>query len=237
MHTTRRSSRKGIIDYIVKMITFLGLIFIVVFCLYINKKLEYEKSNIEYQLQKVIAEKQSIECYVETLEVISSDVSNLNNQIDELTIENTELKIALTEKIDNISQYFQNYGGSFKSWTDYRKLSKRTREYKLCASAEIDENGFLIKDGAYLVALGSSFGGDIGDKFLVLLDSGITFTVIRCDFKDDKDTDETNTFTLRNGCVTEFYVRSDKLNKNVKIYGSAGVLEKFKGNVIGIIPI
>ena len=111
-----------------------------------------------------------------------------------------------------------------KTWTDYRKLGRKTPNYKLCSAAEVDNSGALIYDGHHLVAMGTGWGIELGDTFLIVTDEGNVFSVMICDEKADKHTDSTHTVTRSNGCMVEFYMKTESLDPLVKRDGSFGVL-------------
>jgi hypothetical protein len=130
-----------------------------------------------------------------------------------------------------------NKRSNFKSWTDYRALGRKSPNYKLCSAANVDENGLLVYDGHYLVAMGSGWGVELGDIFLIVTDEGNIFSVMICDEKADRDTDSTNTVTRTNGCMVEFYVRKDLLNHSARHHGTVGKLSQFSGKIIAVIPL
>ena len=124
--------------------------------------------------------------------------------------------------------------GAFKSYTDYRCLSRSSAQWKLQEQAYTDENGLRKIDDAYLVALGSYYGTKLGVRYTVTLSTGNQFDIILCDSKDDRHTNETNQYTLSNSCVIEFYVETEKLPKKVRQSGSISAIEGFEGSVISI---
>jgi len=124
--------------------------------------------------------------------------------------------------------------GLFKSYTDYRCLSRSSAQWKLQEQAYTDENGLRKIGDAYLVAMGSYYGTTLGTKYIVTLSNGNSFTVMLCDFKDNRHTDANNQVCLFNGSVIEFYVESDKMPSIVRQMGSVGALEQFKGGIMSI---
>ena len=128
---------------------------------------------------------------------------------------------------------YSNFG-SFKSYTDYRCLSRSSAQWKLQEQAYTDENGLRKIGDAYLVAMGSYYGTTLGTKYSVTLSNGNSFTVMLCDFKDNRHTDGNNQVCLYNGSVIEFYVESDKMPSIVRQMGSVGALEQFKGGIVSI---
>lgn len=170
------------------------------------------------------------------IEVDTTNKERIDNQLS-LYYEGREQDFEQTyrESLQFCSQV--NGRSNFKSWTDYRALGRKTPNYKLCSAANVDENGLLVYDGHYLVAMGSGWGIELGDIFLIITDEGNVFSVMICDEKADRDTDSTNTVTRANGCMVEFYVRRDLLNPSVRYHGTVGKLPQFSGKIIAAIPL
>lgn len=131
------------------------------------------------------------------------------------------------------SQYPSNFG-SFKSYTDYRCLSRSSAQWKLQEQAYTDENGLRKIGDAYLVAMGSYYGTTLSTTYQVTLSSGNSFTVMLCDSKADRHTDANNQVCSSNGSVIEFYVESDKMPSIVRQMGSVGALSQFSGSIVSI---
>lgn len=123
-------------------------------------------------------------------------------------------------------------GGSFKSYTNYKLLNKKSPQWKKIQSiAYTDNNGLRKVDKYYCVAMGSFYSKKLGDTFKITTENG-SFYIIICDFKDDDDTDNSNRYTKENGCITEFYVDNKKLSPKVKRMGSVSYAsDKFKGKI------
>lgn len=124
--------------------------------------------------------------------------------------------------------------GAFKSYTDYRCLSRSSKQWSLQEQAYTDENGLRKIGDAYLVALGSYYGTTLGTKYEVTLSNGNKFNIILCDCKDDRHTDQTHKYTLANGCVLEFYVETEKMPSAVRRRGNISAIEFFNGSVVSI---
>ena len=124
--------------------------------------------------------------------------------------------------------------GSFKSYTDYRCLSRSSPQWRLQEQAYTDENGLRKIGDAYLVAMGSYYGTTLGTEYIVTLSNGSSFTVMLCDGKADRHTDANNQVCLANGSVIEFYVEADKMPSIVRQMGSVGALEQFSGSIVSI---
>ena len=139
-----------------------------------------------------------------------------------------------TTSVETTQKKTHSNFGSFKSYTDYRCLSRSSAQWKLQEQAYTDENGLRKIEDAYLVAMGSYYGTTLGTKYKVTLSSGNSFTVMLCDFKDNRHTDGNNQVCLSNRSVIEFYVESDKMPSIVRQMGSVGALEQFKGGIVSV---
>jgi hypothetical protein len=82
--------------------------------------------------------------------------------------------------------------------------------------------------------MGSYYGTTLGTKYKVTLSSGNSFTVMLCDFKDNRHTDANNQICLSNGSVIEFYVDSGAMPSIVRQMGSVGALSQFSGSIVSI---
>ncbi|MCL2507977.1 MAG: hypothetical protein FWF05_02240 [Oscillospiraceae bacterium] len=125
---------------------------------------------------------------------------------------------------------------SFKTYTYYTSLNRNSAQWKLQQEAYTDENGLRKMGGDYMVALGSYYSGTLGERFLVTLDGGETFTVVVCDFKSDRHTDSANQYSPVNAQmknVVEFYVDKN-LDSAAKRMGDVSYIEGFKGNITAI---
>lgn len=182
--------------------------------------------------------------------ILSSTINEQTNVIENLQAENIELsnyitlledeKARLKIEIQEMSKEIRdltNTGGSFKSYTDYRCLSKKSSQWKLQEQAYTDKNGLRKIGDAYLVALGSYYGTTLGTKYTVTLSSGNTFKIILCDYKSDKDTNYNHQVTVSDGSILEFYVDTKILPKRVRTSGTIGTLDFFAGDVVSIVKV
>jgi hypothetical protein len=171
-------------------------------------------------------------------EKLNSKIQDLQTQVSELELKNNTLKKELNDvkvKLKNAKTTHTNTTkGVFKSYTDYNCLSKSSKQWKLQEKAYTDENGLRKIGDAYLVALGSYYGTEIGTEYTVTLSNGNTFDIMLCDCKKDKHTDSTNRYTLSNGCMIEFYVDDNALPTKVKTLGTISAIPFFSGGVISI---
>lgn len=108
----------------------------------------------------------------------------------------------------------ENVTGEFKTYMDYRCItSVGSAQYELQQQAYTDENGFRRIGDDYCVALGSAYGTEIGTTYSIVLDSGIEFTAILAECKDNKHTDSTNRYIEKNHNIVEYLVDTNKLNE------------------------
>ena len=142
-----------------------------------------------------------------------------------------------TEKVTYATASVSNSGegfGRFKSYTDYRMLSRSSAQWKLQEQAYTDENGLRKIGDAYLVAMGSYYGTALGTKYQVTLSNGNSFTVMLCDCKADCHTNGNNQVCTTNGSVIEFYVDTDVMPSIIRQMGTVGALDKFSGGIVSI---
>lgn len=119
------------------------------------------------------------------------------------------------------TEYEMPVNNGFKSFMTYTSITDKTSsQYKLQNNyAYTDESGFRKVDGRYCIAIGTAFNADIGDYADLILENGEIICVIIADLKADIHTDNKNIATKSNGCVSEFIVDSNQLNKYVKKHG------------------
>jgi hypothetical protein len=185
-------------------------------------------------------------CLINIQNKITNDELEVNyiKTINALYDENNELKVYTQQLEDRVNellqqknQSFKRLGGSFKSYTDYRCLSRYSKQWKLQEMAYTDENGLRKIGDAYLVALGSYYGVELGSKYTVVLETGNTFEIILCDCKKDEHTSANNQMTLADGSILEFYVDTDVLPERVKTLGTIGSIDFFEGDIVNIVQI
>ena len=184
-----------------------------------------ENTTQETTTQEIITES--------TTEVITTKEPTTREPTTEVPTTSERVTEKVIEKIPEKPSYSSNFG-AFKSYTDYRCLSRSSAQWKLQEQAYTDENGLRKIGDAYLVAMGSYYGTALGTKYKVTLSNGNSFTVMLCDFKDNRHTDANNQICLSNGSVIEFYVDSDAMPSIVRQMGSVGALSQFSGSIVSI---
>lgn len=135
--------------------------------------------------------------------------------------------ISISFEVPNLSD--------FKSWTNYNYVSKESPQWNVLTgdSTYTDDNGFRRKDKDYLVAMGSYYTKELGERFRITTNKGNIFTVTICDWKADCDTDSKGQYTIANNCIVEFYV-DDNLCNAVRNSGSCSSIKELSGKITKI---
>lgn len=123
----------------------------------------------------------------------------------------------------------------FKSYTAYTALSRQSSQWrKIQTIAYSDANGLRKVGDYYCVAMGSYYSTTLGDLFRITTEHGNVFSIIICDFKADRHTNNTHQYTARNQCITEFYVDYSCFNTAAKRSGSVSAISGFSGKITSI---
>jgi len=137
--------------------------------------------------------------------------------------------------------FSDGFDSSFKAYMDYRCITDTSSvQYSLQQQAYTDERGFRKIGDDYCVALGTGITSGCGERFLITLDSGYSFTAIVSDIKADIHTDETNCYAPRGenaGNIVEFIIDSDNADGYMLTCGSAGCFDDLSGNVESVVKI
>jgi hypothetical protein len=139
------------------------------------------------------------------------------------------------------SCFAEGFDSSFKAYMDYRCITDTgSVQYNMQQQAYTDERGFRRIGDDYCVALGTGFTNGCGERFIIGLDSGYSFTAIVSDVKADYHTDSTNCYAPRgenSGNVVEFIIDTDNADDYMLTTGTAGCFEDLSGNIISITKI
>ena len=162
---------------------------------------------------------------------LKKENQKLKEQVKALKKENSKLKNSQQKKKSKtkLKSYKVPKNMHFKSYTNYKCLSRSSAQWKLQKKAYTDKNGLRKIGDDYLVAMGSYYTKHLGDRFKITLSTGKSFTVRICDFKANSDTNSTHQYTA-NGCMIEFYV-DNSLNSKAKRMGDISYIKGFKGNI------
>lgn len=228
---------------------FLGLCFAIITSIYIGNKNDSESNlsseDSEYQINTnyydcgnpfrltVVKPNTESDSKWEHKEITSSE----GNQ-EATIIKDTTSKFEIGEECE-----IPSVPTHVKFCTDYRSYDLwYTPHYRLQQVAWTDEYGMRRYNNDYLVALGSYYSTDIGDRFEVTLDTGKTFTVMMADGKWDIDCDENNMYTPTidyngeyAGNLLEFIMDKYSVSSEMYGYGSLDYYDAFKGSVIKMV--
>lgn len=204
-----------------------------------------DTNNNRMSIEKNTQSINSIEIYFQEckneIESMKEEIAELNNNENnnivpiEIITEsevNKELEEITEYKVPNISSHI-------KYFTDYRCYNLQyTPHYRLQQVSWTDEQGLRRFNNDYIVALGSYYSTNIGDRFEVTLDTGMVFTIILGDGKWDADCDELCMYMPcfdyegnQAANLLEFIIDEDVLDAEVYDYGDLNCMENFKGSV------
>lgn len=205
---------------------YLSCVLVVCSCLFpYFSNLKIKQNNVEY-----INEQNTNLCYTTTyITTTYFDSQNTDYENNYTEVDKTEVVVK-----DRYEYSIESNFGVFKSYTDYKCLSKSSNQWKLQEKAYTDENGLRKIGNSYLVAMGSYYGNTLGDEFIITLSNGNIFEIILCDFKQDTHTDNLHRECLKNGSVLEFYVDTSVLSSKVKTSGTIGSISFFDGSIVKI---
>lgn len=179
----------------------------------------------------------------------SCDAENGNSD-EEVIVEDEESEEYIDEEDDYIyneeeyyepeysSVFCEGFDSSFKAYMDYRCITDTMSvQYEMQQQAYTDSRGFRRIGDDYCVALGTGFTGGCGERYVIYLDSGYSFTAVVADVKSDIHTDPTHCYVPRgenSGNVVEFIIDSDYAESEMLSCGNAGYYEDLGGNITAI---
>ena len=155
--------------------------------------------------------------------------TNINNTDNANCEENKETLINIDIPRNTYSKPYED--GKYINCTS-------SKEYQTLKKCSIDEKGHYRLNEYYAVAMGTYFS-DVGSKYLITLDTGKSFKVIKVDTKDDKDV--TNYMVDQNGGIIEFIIDEKTASdyygigdNGYVLNGSYNNTDEFNGNIIKI---
>ena len=126
--------------------------------------------------------------------------------------------------------------GEFKSYLPYHLITnKSSMAYHLQTIAWTDGFGFRRLCDDYMVALGSYYSTNLGDRFRITFDTGKSINVVLSDTKQDVHTDSKNQFNPFNDNICEFIVDVKILHPMAKKMGDVSYgNDELKGGIKSI---
>ena len=178
----------------------------------------------------------TIYCKSIQVENLTASSGNANNAKSKTNKDNDNAETLEEMQIPNCDT-------SFKAYMDYRCITnKASDQYKLQLSAWTDNMGLRRVDDYYLVAMGTYYSDNIGDKFRITLEGDKTFDVMIGDIKADIHTDKNNMYSpvynsdgsFKSANVIEFIIDKKTISKKVKLWGDVSAYDEFAGNIVKI---
>lgn len=194
-----------------------------------NQEIIHEVNIEDEEIENL--ENNEIEEVIEPIDdTTECEKSDENDQFEsEETYDNTEYDDGL---------FYEGFDSSFKAYMDYRCITDTSSvQYEMQQQAYTDERGFRRIGDDYCVALGTGITDGCGERFLITLDSGYSFTAIVADVKSDAHTDATNCYVPRgdnSGNVVEFIIDTDCAESSMLSSGNAGYYDDLSGNIISV---
>ncbi|MDR0987790.1 MAG: hypothetical protein LBL98_08895 [Ruminococcus sp.] len=132
------------------------------------------------------------------------------------------------------------HNSDFKAYMSFKKITDKTApQWHYRQNAWTDSNGLRRVGDDYLVAMGTYYTENVGERFRITLDTGNVFTVTIGDIKNPAHTDRYNMYTsvkdnygnFYSANVIEFIVDTDKLDSYAKKLGTVSCLDGLDGNI------
>ncbi len=180
------------------------------------------------------------------LAVLKEEYVSVSTELDYLS----EEKIAIEEKLAKAEEELNSVEfarsmpvcahGERKSFMDFRTITNTaSTQYKLQTLAHTGNYGIRQYQGYYLVAMGTKYAKNIGDRYLLILENGASVPVMIGDVKQDVHTyNQEGCVGANNKDIVEFIYdgQSTKVPEKVRLMGSyhAG---PFPGKVVKIIKL
>ncbi len=167
---------------------------------------------------------------VTTTKEINEKEDNVTNTTSSILIEEYNYERLIEFSVPDIDT-------SFKTYTDYRCITDKTsKQYEIRNQCYTDDDGMrrLISNNDYIIALGTYYTNQAGERFKVTLSTGVEFYATVGDIKKNKDTDESNRYVQENGNLIEFHIDEEVIPKMITKLGDVSYLEQFKGQVIKV---
>ena len=164
-----------------------------------------------------------------------------NSLVEKIVKSNANIKIETSISTETLD--IPTCNTEFKTYMDYRCITDKTSaQYELQQFAWTDEDGFRRIGDDYIVAMGTYYAEDIGDRYKIVFDTDNEITVIIGDIKQDIHTDYFNQYTpiydengiFFSGNVLEFIVDTDVLPKIPRRLGTVSYFDNLKGNIKSI---
>lgn len=151
--------------------------------------------------------------------------SMVNNMMTlEYTCEESEV-IEVSEP--QYTTYNVPTNNSFKSYMDCSYITNTSsKQYAFKSEYLCSACGIMLVDGRYVIALGSYYTTNIGNRVDLVMENGAIVECIIGDVKANKDTDSTNRQHSIDNSVVEFIVSTDFLSNKVRTMGDCSYADE-----------
>lgn len=188
-------------------------------------------------------------------EIITQDISSKNYTVPtyiptykittmvETKMSQADVQSKVNVKSDNSKYAVPTCDTSFKAYMDYRCIiDDTTKQWEIQQNAWTDNDGFRRIGNDYIVAMGTYYAEECGERFRITFESGSEITVTVGDIKQDIHTDYLNQYTpvydengiFFSGNVLEFIVDTDVLSEMSQVLGTVGHHDYLNGNIKSI---
>lgn len=188
-------------------------------------------------------------------EIITQDISSKNYTVPtyiptykittmvETKMSQSDMQSKVNVKSDNSKYAVPTCDTSFKAYMDYRCITDdTTKQWEIQQNAWTDNDGFRRIGNDYIVAMGTYYAEECGERFRITFESGSEITVTVGDIKQDIHTDYLNQYTpvydengiFFSGNVLEFIVDTDVLSEMSQVLGTVGHHDYLNGNIKSI---
>lgn len=151
--------------------------------------------------------------------------------------DNQVLELDYQEPSRGVERELPNVDGAFKTYMDYRTITNQTStQWYLQQGAWTNTNGVRMYGDRCLVAMGTYYTEQCGDKFNITLDNGQVIMVIVGDIKQPQHTDDSNMYVEENGNIIEFIVDVNLLNGMTLSMGDMS-FSGYKGSIVSIVKV
>lgn len=173
----------------------------------------------------------------QSYEPVLAPYSEDNAEVEQVVEED----IKRAETVPNISRGTErklpNVSGSFKTYMDYRTITNtNSTQWYMQQAAWTAPNGIRCYGDRYMVAMGTYYSEQCGDKFDITLSSGQVIKVITGDIKADEHTDPTNMYIEHNQNIVEFIVDVNVLNPLSQQMGDVSY-SGLEGDIVSIVKV
>lgn len=203
-------------------------------CNTLKNELKEIKRQQEIITQDISSKSYTVPAYIPTYKITT---------MVETKMSQADVQSKVNVKSDNNKYSIPTCDTSFKAYMDYRCITDdTTKQWEIQQNAWTDNDGFRRIGNDYIVAMGTYYSEECGERFRITFESGSEITVTIGDIKQDIHTDYLNQYTpvydengiFFSGNVLEFIVDTDVLSEMSQVLGTVGHHDYLNGNIKSI---